>query len=569
MHSKLSRRRLLQIAGATGAAVTALGYVIGESLVSRRPPMLQRHLPVVGVITSDILSPAARENRLPGTPDWEIAAGVDQSFIQGYANQVSTVPGETVTLYISTKVPSTYNIDVYRIGWYGGAGGRLHFSRHHLKSFAQGNWTFKKGLVNCPTALIDPQTHLVDANWQPSFELPVGTDWVSGVYLIKLTATLLAGLITSQSYIPLVVREPHDQAAILFSLPVNTYQAYNKWGGGSLYTLTGVETSIEESAGAKATKVSFNRPYDRSAGAGDFLAWDIHTVRWIEREDFDVSYTTNVDTAANPDSLLHHRVILSGGHDEYWTKSMRDGMEAARDQGVSLAFFGANAAYWQARLEPDHAGKANRTLVCYKVAAHTKSPQAFLTQDPLYREQPEIVTAQWRDVAINRPENALLGLMYHSYINFVMPHGNGYYLPDWVVKPGKLDRLMEGTGLTAGKHIKGGLLGYEYDSVWDNRHTPSSLVVLAESPIIDVYGAQQLAHTAYYRADSGALVFDAGTMWWGWGLSGISPHGAYQANLLKGNESIKALTRNVLDAMLHASPVAPAIRPSPDPTPNP
>ncbi|HKD76269.1 MAG TPA: N,N-dimethylformamidase beta subunit family domain-containing protein, partial [Ktedonobacterales bacterium] len=262
------------------------------------------------------------------------------------------------------------------------------------------------------------------------------------------------------------------------------------------------------------------------------------------------------------------RVIISGGHDEYWTKSMRDGMEAARDHGVSIAFFGANAAYWQARLEPDHAGTANRTLTCFKVNGQAKTPQAgMLSLDPLYHDQPEAVTAQWRDPALNRPENALLGLMYSSYISFIRKQG--YYLPDWVVKAGNVDRLMEGTGLTSGKHIKGGLLGYEYDVVVNNGHTPASLVVLAESPIINVYGKQQLAHSAYYRADSGAMVFDAGTVWWGWGLSEKSPQGAYQANRLKGNESIKALTRNIIDAMLHVAPAVPTVTPLPDPAPSP
>ncbi len=565
MPDKFSRRRLMQAAGAAGAAVTALSYVIGEALAPRRSSLvLQRHPPVVGVITSDILSPVVRENRLPGTTDWLITPGANVTFLQGYPSQPSAAPGETVTLYISTAAPTSYNIDVYRIGFYGGAGGRLHFSKHNIKGIAQGNWTSSKGLVNCPSAIIDLETHLVDANWQPAFELPIGADWVSGVYLIKLSATPFAGLVKAESYIPLVVREPKDRADILFSLPVNTYQAYNIWGGSSLYGLTGAFASGETNpAFAKATKVSFNRPYDRSCGAGDFPAWDIHVVRWLEREGYDVAYTTNVDTAVNPDSLLHHRVIVSGGHDEYWTKSMRDGMEAARDHGISLAFFGANAAYWQARFEPDQAGKANRTLTCYKVGAQPLNASQNLSLDPLHQQQPELVTSTWRDPAVNRPENALMGIMYNSYIAF--KQGKGYYLPDWVVAPGKLDTLMEGTGLTPGQHVKGGLLGYEYDTMMDNGHTPSSLVILSESPIINVYNRRQTAHSAYYRADSGALVFDAGTMWWGWGLTSLSPYGAYQPNLLKGNESIMALTRNILNEMLRVSPPASGLTLSPTP----
>lgn len=578
MYRKMSRRRVLQIAGMLGASAAVFA---GSDITERG-----LHLPVFAESSSDPRvktsvnffpsSPVVQENQLPGTFRWLLDEGADTAFIQGYAGAVSALPGETVPLYISTQVPTTYAIEVYRMGWYGGAGGRRVFTQANLTSLAQGTWTQAKGLVNCPTCIADPETFLMDANWRISFQLPIGADWLTGVYLIKLIAANGA-----QSYIPLVVRAPQSQAALLFSLPVNTYQAYNLWGGSSLYGIAGatpisdgdaaqtdaraalehagltVNTRIDVANAAllKATKVSFNRPYARSGGAGDFLSWDIHLVQWMERNGLDVAYTTNIDLAMHPTELLTHRVGVFGSHDEYWTTTMRDGAELARDQGVSLAFLGANAAYWHARLEPDHKGNAHRTLVCYKVATRTTNPLATLAQDPLHAQQPSETTSLWRDPVLNRPENALLGLMYRSYFHFD-PHGR-HHLPDWVVSHGPSDELLAGTGLVAGQHIAGGLLGYEYDALYYNGHTPSSLVVLARSPISNVYHHQDRACSAYYRAPSGAMVFDAGTIWWSWGLSELAPTSAFQPNLLRGNEAINRLTRNIFAALLSATGSAP------------
>jgi hypothetical protein len=536
-HRKFTRRQALIIGGAAGAAVVAAlsgSYQIGQ--------MLNQTLTFTP-------SRITRENQLLGTTDWEISSPFT-GFIQGYAGQVSALPGDTVSLYISLMQPTDYDIDVYRIGWYNGAGGRLVYSKHDIAGMIQGYWTYTEGLVGASSYLVDPKTGSIDANWEVSYELPIGSDWVSGVYLIKLTAANQA-----QSYIPLVVRDPQNSADILFSIPVNTYQAYNLWGGGSLYGFVKGGAFGETANAGKATKVSFNRPYDRSAGSGDFLSWDIHIVRWLEREGFDVSYATNVDVATDPTLLLSHRIHTSGAHDEYWTMSMRDGMETARNNGVSLAFFGANACYWQARLEPDHAGQENRTLVCYKVGSGSHRTNHYgakntLAQDPGYALQPETVTALWRDPAIDRPENELLGLMYKNY--FVTTK---YHWPDWVASTGPLDSLMVGTGLQPGQHIKGGLLGYEYDAVWENEHTPSNLVVLASSPVVNVSNSHDIANTAYYRAASGAIVFDAGSIWWCWGLDESVPPAATQPNHLRGSAPIRNLSRNIIRAMLAASPV--------------
>ena len=108
----------------------------------------------------------------------------------------------------------------------------------------------------------------------------------------------------------MIVREPAGQhASALVIAPVNTWQAYNPWGGKSLYDF--------QSDGVAAVKVSFNRPYHP---AHTFLEYDLDLIRWLEREGYDVSYTTDVDVDSQPGSLLQHTLVMTAGHDEYWSK---------------------------------------------------------------------------------------------------------------------------------------------------------------------------------------------------------------------------------------------------------
>src|SRR5262249_47364951 len=152
-----------------------------------------------------------------------------------------------------------------------------------------------------------------------------------------------------------VVRDDLKRSDLLFQTSVTTYQAYNNWSDFSLYTEP------------QASQVSFDRPYSRGNGSGDFLFWEYSLMRFLEREGYDVTYTTNLDTHLRGDLLKDHKAFLSVGHDEYWTWEMRNNVEAARDAGVHLGFFGANICYWQIRLEASGCtGDANRVIVGYK-----------------------------------------------------------------------------------------------------------------------------------------------------------------------------------------------------------
>ena len=406
--------------------------------------------------------------------------------IEGYASATSVGRGESIRIFVNTSAPS-FELSVYRIGWYGGVGGRL----------MQGPVTLP-GEVQPPPAQ-DAATGLIECDWRHPYEFKVPSAWVSGVYLVKLTAA--SGL---QSYVVFVVRDDARPARFLFQSSVTTFQAYNSWGGRSLYV-------------GGASKVSFNRPYSNWTGTGEFLRFEINAVRFLEREGVDVSYATNIDVDADPSRLLRYRAFLSVGHDEYWTLAERNALEAARDSGVNLGFFGANTGYWQVRLEPSAIdGAPRRTLVGYK--EHCSS-------DPLYATAPQQATCRWRDPPLNRPEASLVGVMYaYSPV-----------LGDLVIADCPAI-LCAGTTLTTGSVLPG-MLGYEGDAVAAS--SPPGIVIVGASPFVDPQGLGHVFHTTLYTAPSGAQVFAAGSMRWNWGLDGYAAKGP-------GNADVQQMTRNVL-----------------------
>jgi hypothetical protein len=182
---------------------------------------------------------------------------------------------------------------------------------------------------------------------------------------------------------------------------------------------------------------------------------------------------------------------------------MRDGVEYARDHGVGLAFLGADAAYWQMRFEPDSAGIKDRTIVCYKV----ETSHHDLARDPLYGKDNTRVTTEWRDPLLNRPENGLIGIMYSGFENTSL----GF---PWRVQPGATSPFLSGTGLQAGQQYGCGLVGYEWDRIFDGGATPPGLQVIGTSPTITNTGQPDKSNTTYYFAPSGAMVFASGSIYW-------------------------------------------------------
>jgi hypothetical protein len=445
---KITRRAFLK-SGVVGAAVGSL--------------------PLSG--PAQTTNPIVLENAKPGNSNWGLSNPALNREIEGYAGSTSLNKGSSLRVFVSTAEP-TFTYEVYRLGWYGGLGGRLM-----KKSTA-----VVGGLQVAPTPA--PITGLVQCNWWESFRLATGTSWVSGLYLIKLIS--LSG---KQSYVRFVLRDDARVAAQLFQSSVTTDQAYNNWGGKSTY-------GYNSTNGIGAYKVSFDRPYSTaSLGTGELFRWEFQMMRFLEREGFDVKYCTNIDTHTTVAQFSTTKAFLSVGHDEYWSNEMRDNVETARNTGKHLGFFSANSAYWQIRLEPNSkTAISNRTLVCYKF------DYAF---DPLYGVDNPRVTTRWRDFPVNRPEESLIGVMFGWY-----PVNADFVISD------ESHWLMAGTGLRNGDRLQG-LVGYECDEI--QGFGPANIVRVAHSPVSDGVGSGYSDMTIY-KATSGSLVFATGTMQWCWGL---------------------------------------------------
>src|SRR5438445_2600086 len=462
-------------------------------------------------------TPIVLENQQPGSNGWywfPLKWGDDTTGqIKGYASATSVNQSESITFYVSVNPAQTYTIDFYRIGWYAGLGGRL---RLHVGPLG--------GVQQSPCDS-DPTTGLIACYRAPNYTLTVSSHWTSGVYL--------AHLINAdgyQNYVTFVVRDGRP-APFLYQWSVATDQAYNNYPddgrtGKSLYTFNSYGAKTV-SGDTRAVKVSFDRPF-LGLGSGSLFAWEIYFVRWLERSGYDVTYSTDIDTHAHGGELKRHKAFLSPGHDEYWSKEMFDAAEAARDTGVNLAFFNANAVYWQVRFEPSAAGVANRVMVCYRDAAI----------DPVYGPT---TTTQWRSPPVNRPEQTLMGIQFSTQL-----HGNtntAYVVTNsshWVYAE---------TGFKDGDVVPG-IVGYEVDSFIPSYPPPNSpnQTLLSRSPVTDTGGATGFANSSIYQAPSGAWVFATGTTSWSWALDNID--GSHPLI----DSRIQRATANILDAFLTGAP---------------
>jgi hypothetical protein len=479
--------------------------------------------PVVGGTNPIIL-----ENLEPGSTDWRIphegrtVSDDVSNQIKGYASAASVNKGGSITFYVTVNPAQPYTMDFFRMGYYQGLGGRLMLHVDPLNGIQQSS---------CP--VLDGSTFLLSCNWTPSYSLTVPVTWTDGIYLVVLTNA--SGY---QNYIDFVVRNDSRTAALLYQQSVNTYEAYNNWGGRSLYGYNSTE-------GRRAYKVSFDRPYARD-GSGDFFGWEVYFVQWAEEQGYDVTYSTDVDTATNPARLLTVKGFLAVGHDEYWTKEMYDAAQTARDSGVSLGFIGGNDVFWQARYEASANGQADRVLVSYKTS---DTPNSV---DPITAAYPWLTTDQWRNPLPNRPEQTLMGIMYASQVGF------GWDATVPYVVSNSSNRVYDSSNFVDGNSVPG-IVGYEADRLWPEYPLPGYQVysILSRSPYTNVDGAQDYSNAAIYQALSGAWVFSAGSMGWCYALA--------RPGYL--NAGIQQTTANVLNLFIDNQPVAVAATPTPAPTP--
>jgi hypothetical protein len=441
-------------------------------------------------------NPIIAENQQTGTDTWQLwRTGFDtatdtQKQIKGYASATSVNKGGSISFHVTVNPAQTFTMDIYRMGWYAGKGGRL---MQHVGPLSG---------VRQPACPPNATTGRIECHWPAAHTLTVPTTWTTGVYLVLLTNAQ-----NFQNYITFVVRDDGRIGDILYQQSITTDQAYNGYPndgqtGKSLYD-SGSHGANTVAGTPRAVEVSFDRPY-QDEGDGDFLQWEVWMVQWLERSGYDVNYSTDVDTDANPARLMSYKAFLSVGHDEYWSKPMYDGAEAARDAGVNLGFFGANEVYWQIRMAPSSTGVPGRTIVCYK-------DQLI---DPV---QGPTTTVRWRDPFLNRPEQKLVGVQYKTYFDPVQ--GNTNY-PHVVTNSSHW--IYNGTGLADGNSIPQ-VVGYEVDQYMSDFPLPTSVAgtyaLLSHSPIVDIDGVSDYSNSSIYQAPSGARVFGAGSIVWSYGLA--------------------------------------------------
>ena len=455
-----------------------------------------------------VVSPVACENTKPGNPqsEWDVT-GAGSSSIQGFATEMSVDQGETVGFKVDTSA-SSYRLDIYRMGYYGGNGARKVAT------------VTPTTLNNQPNCVTQSTTGLVDCgNWTRNASWTVPSDAVSGIYFAKLVRT---DGTAGSSHVFFVVRDDDGRSELLFQTSDTTWQAYNQYGGNSLYT---------GSPAGRAYKVSYNRPFTTRGNAPEDWVFNAEypMVRWLESNGYDVSYTSGIDTDRRGAELLEHQTFLSVGHDEYWSGQQRGNVEAARAAGVNLAFFSGNEVFWKTRWENsiDGSGVPYRTLVSYK---ETHANAVIDPAAPTW-------TGTWRDPRFSppgdggRPENALTGTIFKANccaIDMRVGAADGK-MRFW--RNTRVASLATGATTTIGSNI----IGYEWDEDSDNGHRPPGAVRLSETTgsgdMLQDYGSTYAAGTAthamtQYRHASGALVFGAGTIQWPWALDSNHDRGS-------------------------------------------
>jgi hypothetical protein len=461
-------------ASAAGASGTTRPH---RSITTNSQPPAARFLNVQGVNLP--VSPAiVAENARTGNA-WWVTSAEGAGTIEGYADRVSARVGDTVTLRVNTGA-ATFHVEAFRMGYYQGIGARRVWTSAELP-----------GLRQPPPALIPP-TNTVECQWTPSLEITVDGAWPPGAYLLKLV-----GATGEQGFVPLCVRDDASHASILIMHSVTTWQAYNRWGGYSLYfgNRDGALTYTQNSGGAtyddRARIVSYDRPYnhDWASGASDFVGNEFPVVFQVEQLGLDVSYWTDIDLHQSAELLANHHALLSLGHDEYWSSPMRAGVQSAVQQGLNVAFLGANASYRQIRLQPSPLGP-DRAMVCYKSAA----------EDPMTGNDDALVTVNWDQAPVSNPESLMTGNTYQDI---------GADADMVVIDP--TSWVLAGTGLTAGQHLPKAVQG-EFDRYVPGSASPANADIVAHSPIANRH--DNFSDVTWYTTTGGGGVLDTGNAFW-------------------------------------------------------
>jgi len=511
---QIDRRDLLK-----GAAVASLTAVTGSITTE------QSAAAAAGKADPDLIK---RENQRPGTKEWQLTrvrvnkGKYRTTLIEGYCSRQSVSAGETLNIFVSTDPVRKFTIDIYRLGYYGGTGGR------HITQL--GPFSGKTQ----PTPKMGPLPgRLRECLWEASTELTIPEDWPSGVYVGKLTTIPESPADPYwQSYVIFIVRD-NRPADVLFQCSDNTWQAYNRWPvNESLYT-------HPSGAHAPDVQVSFDRPYGKyvqifdhplSIGSGEFLLWEFPLSYWLEQHGYDVTYGSNADTIA-ADFVTRCKTFLSVGHDEYWDARQYYAAEKAIAAGVNYLWLCGNSVFIDSPFAPSSSNQPKRIISrkgCFgdlredEIASYSKMYAGLKATAP---DERNIIGAR-------------------SVVPF---NGGG----DWTcVNPDHW--VFAGTGLKQGESIPG-LVGWEHHGEPDPDR--KGLEILAAGKIWSG-GTREGEYTAtIFPGPKGNFVFNAATIFWSEGLSSPPGHIIPWSHWSRPNgpdERVQTITRNLLQRALQS-----------------
>jgi hypothetical protein len=460
--------------------------------------------------------------RLPGPP--RLLGGAVRGPVEGYVAKQAIAPGETERVYVNAPGARAVIVRVYRMGWYGGAGGRLVLLSNPLAAVRQPpcRHRFSTGLTEC--------------RWRATLSFPIPRALPSGVYVVKLQASNGA-----ESDCLFIVRALRA-SALLVEIPTTSYEAYNAWGGDSLYP--GGSKLVGVTGTTQGVEVSYDRPYASQTGAGQFFIREVAIVRFLERYGYPVSYTTSDSVDRDPSQVKGVRALIDTGHSEYWSERQARAFARARDRGTSLLFISSDTMAWRVR---------------YRAAGRASSEQG----------EPDHRIVSFKEYATRDPDRAepsglfpmgganLVGSAYDGCITPRIARSGApvYRYYGWTPSPAlRPSWLFAGSGITAATRIPG-IVGYELDErtaasppgtqvVGAGRTVPCT----APRELVPAHGA--VAQSTLYTARSGALVFATGTLGWEYALSPVVQ--ASPDVPVAPDPRVVAITRNLLARVLGA-----------------
>lgn len=438
--------------------------------------------------------------------------------IQAYPAHPSVRRGERLRLHVSTTAPA-FRVEFYRQG--------------ALLAW-QASSDCRPGRYRPPGAF--------DRSWNwPAEDFAVPESWPTGVYLALLVEVDENGVDLTR---PAVTFDGRDSRAlfvilraisdarspILYKLAWATYHAYNASGGGSLYNGLGWLPTRERSTvttmrpgGGTGGALSFPNDvdvYDPTSPREGFAHWDAPMITWLEQSGHSVDYCTDLDIQFDPAFVEPYRLLLSVGHDEYWSAEVRHAFERFANRGGNIAFFGGNTCWWRVVFDED--GQSMRCL-----------------HPPASSEHSD----QWWRI---EPENALTGVSYRNGggwwrgerepLGFTVQHAGHW--------------IYNGTDLRDGDTFGAAdrLIGYECDGAAVVRSpdglilpdcsdgTPRDFVVLGDAQLGPGWqdrprGTEASATMGLHTP--GGIVFTCGTTDW-------------SRLLATGNAVVETITANIL-----------------------